>query len=266
MTSNATDPLVSIVTPAYNAARFVAQTIESVLAQTFTDWEMIVVDDRSRADTRAIVDRYAQGDRRIRVDVSPQNQGPGPTRNQAIAMARGRYLAFLDSDDLWDSTKLERQLAFMRGDGHAFTYTAYRTIAEGGAPLGHASAIPTVMRYRDLLKRTAIGCLTVMLDRTQVGPVVFPALATNQDLALWLTILKRGIPAHGLPEVLATYRVVKTSNTANKLRSARNVWRIYREVEHLSLPLAAWCFSHYAMNAARKHRASGTLSRSARNI
>jgi teichuronic acid biosynthesis glycosyltransferase TuaG len=254
MPSDTSAPVVSIVTPAYNAARFISETIESVLAQTYEQWELLIVDDHSRDATREIVSRYARADHRIHLETSPRNQGPGPTRNQALALARGRYIAFLDSDDLWDPAKLDRQLGFMRAGRHAFTYTSYRAITEDGTVLRDVT-IPSRMTYRDLLKWTAIGCLTVVLDRTQLENIEFSALKTNQDLVLWLSLLKRGVVAQGLPEVLASYRLVNTSNTANKFKSARNVWRVYRRIEKLSLPAAAWCFSHYALHAALKHRA-----------
>jgi teichuronic acid biosynthesis glycosyltransferase TuaG len=253
-------PLVSVITPAYNSGRFIEATILSVLNQTFSDWELVIADDKSTDDTCRIVQGYARQDARVRLEIAERNRGPGPTRNRAIQLARGRYLAFLDSDDLWDAEKLERQLAFMRTEGHAFSFTGYRVISEAGEMIGEIPYIPERMRYEDLLKRTAIGCLTVMLDRERTGRVEFPALRRNQDFALWLSILKRGITARSLPSSLASYRIVSTSNTSSKLRSARSVWSVYRDLERLSLPRAAWYFLHYAWNAASKHRKAGVHS------
>src|SRR5690242_19257363 len=126
------DDLVSVITPAYDAARFIGETIASVLAQTYRRWEMIIVDDCSKDGTAAVVAAAARGDDRVKFVRSEVNRGPGPTRNEALRLARGRYLAFLDSDDLWDVDKLEKQVAFMRSTHHAFTYTSYRVISEDG--------------------------------------------------------------------------------------------------------------------------------------
>lgn len=252
-------PTVSIITPAFNSGRFIRQTFESVLAQTFVDWEMIVVDDCSRDDTLDIARTYAERDGRIRWVRSPTNQGAGPSRNQALSMARGRYIAFLDADDLWFPEKLEKQLAFMKSHGCGFSFTSYRVVDEHGAPLGALGAVPPTATYLDLLKSNRIGCLTVMLDRRIVGDVRFPALRTNQDFALWLSLLKRGAVAYGLNEECATYRIVSTSNTRNKLKSARNVWRVYK-AQGLPPAKLVWLYAHYALNGVMKHIVTGAYA------
>lgn len=250
-------PVVSVITPAFRAAAYLEKTISSVRAQTFSDWEMIIVDDASRDGTAEILSSQSTIEPRIRWEIAPQNRGPGPTRNRALELARGRYVAFLDADDLWDPPKLQRQLTWMRSRGDAFTFTGYRVVSREGEVRGEISAIPEHMHYADLLKNTVIGCLTVVLDRDQTGPLSFPALRTSQDTALWLSLLKRGMVAVGIPEVLASYRLVGDSNTRNKLKAAKGVWELYRGHEHLSVPRCAWYFANYAIRGAMKHFTSG---------
>ncbi len=246
-------PAVSVVTPAYQSGRFIGATIGSVIAQTFPDWEMVIVDDCSRDDTGAIAAEFARRDARVRFVRNEANRGPGPTRNEALRRARGRWVAFLDADDLWDAEKLERQVAFMQRGGHAFSYTGYRVLSEDGRLVGAVRHLPPRQGYRDMLKDTSVGCLTVMLDRARVGAVEFPPYRRNQDNALWLKILRGGIVAHGLPDTLASYRLVGTSNTSNKLRAARAVWDVYRDQERLPLVPATWYFANYAWRGFRKH-------------
>jgi teichuronic acid biosynthesis glycosyltransferase TuaG len=245
-------PTISIITPAFNSGRFIRETLDSVLAQSFTDWEMVIVDDCSSDNTIAVVDECARREDRIRWARSRTNQGAGLTRNQALALARGRYVAFLDADDFWDSTKLERQLRFMQQRACGFSYSGYRVIDERGEPLGQLGAVPVSTTYFDLLKRNRIGCLTVMLDREQVGDVRFPPLRTNQDFALWLQLLRSGVTAFGLDEALATYRIVGNSNTRNKFKSARNVWKVYR-CQGLPIIQTVWLYGHYVAHGTQKH-------------
>jgi len=252
MLQDSDTPLVSIITPAYNAERFVADTVASVRSQTYPHWEMIIVDDCSRDGTRDVVRDLARDDERVTWAQLPTNSGPGPARNKALDLARGRYLAFRDADDLWDPEKLEKQLAFMRNGRYALTYTSYRVISETGEVTGRIGRVPAWQDYTDMLKNTAVGCLTVMIDREDLPPFRFPDLRTGQDGAAWLSLLRCGIRAYGMPDELASYRIVRTSNTRNKLKSAKGVWKLMRQHEQLSVPWASWFFAHYAWNAAKK--------------
>ena len=247
-------PLVSVVMPARNAVRFIEQAIGSVLAQSHACWELVVVDDASSDGTAELVARAARADTRIRLIRLERRVGPGPARNVALADLRGAFVAFLDSDDMWLPDKLERQLRFMREHGVAFCIHGYRMIDEHGQERGRAIAVPERVDYELLLRHTIIAPVTVLLDRERVGPLEMPDLPQHEDLVLWFTILKRGIVAHGMPDELARYRIVKTSASRDKLRSARRMWRVYRRIEGLSFHRAAWCYSHYAWNAWRKYR------------
>ena len=198
--------LVSIITPAYNAADFVAETIASVQAQTFINWEMIIVDDGSKDATRDLVAAAAAADPRIRLIRSAGTQGPALARQLAIDNADGRYVAFLDSDDLWLPAKLERQLAFMHENNAVLSYTSVRRISEDGSTTGRLMQAPARLSYPQLLKNTAIVTSTVVVDRNLSGPLRMTA-AGYDDFCLWLTILRDGKIAHGLREDLGRYRV-----------------------------------------------------------
>lgn len=245
--------LVSIVTPAYNGARFIKQTIDSVLAQTYANWEMVIVDDCSTDGTAELVERIGAADSRIRLIRQPKNGGPARARNAALQAARGRYVAFVDSDDLWLPQKLENQLRFMRERDSVFSFTGFRRIDESGAKVGQLRPIPAELSYPELLKNTAIVTSTVVIDRERVGSFVMP-ITYYDDFATWLAILKRGHVAHGLDEDLVRYRVVGQSVSRKKGKSALWVWRTYRDIERLSLPYAAWCFVNYAWRGYWKYR------------
>ncbi|MED2941887.1 glycosyltransferase [Bacillus swezeyi] len=245
-------PLISVITPSYNAEEFIGKTIQSVINQSFPDWEMIIADDCSTDGTRDILKRCEEEDERIHAIYLEKNQGAAAARNAALNKAKGRYVAFLDSDDIWKKEKLEKQLAFMKEHQHAFTFTAYEMISQNDEPLHKSVKAPERLTYDDVLKNTIIGCLTVMLDREQTGGIQMPNIRTRQDLATWLSVLKRGFKAYGLNEPLAEYRIVDTSISRNKWKAAQKTWYVYREIERLHLMKATWCFVHYAKNAVMK--------------
>lgn len=244
--------LVSIITPSYNASRFIEQTIQSVLAQTYQNWEMIIVDDGSKDHSVEIINRYAESDHRIKLIQNQTNKGAAETRNVAIRVAKGDYIAFLDSDDLWVPEKLEKQLHFMEKNGVAFSFSAYEVIQENGTSTHKIIAVPPQIDYEGYLRNTIIGCLTVVINRKTVGDFEMPNIKSSHDMALWLLIMKRGYKAYGLQENLAKYRLVATSNTAKKSKVAKDVWRVYRELEQLPLAKSIWCFIGYAFNAIKK--------------
>jgi teichuronic acid biosynthesis glycosyltransferase TuaG len=246
-------PLVSVVMPAYNAAGHIAMALQSVGAQSLADWELLVVDDCSTDATAAIVERLADQDGRIRLLRQDRNGGPAAARQRAMDAARGRYVAWLDSDDLWLPDKLAAQLLFMRETGAALTFTAYRRISEDGSRTGRLVTVPKTLSYRGLLKHTAIATSTVVLDRHGTGPFTVPCTHYD-DYALWLELLERGQVAHGLQRDLMRYRVVRRSLSRNKGRSAYWVWRTYRDVRRMGRIDSAWCFAHYAVRALAKYR------------
>lgn len=247
------DPTVSIITPAFNAEKLVQATIDSVLSQSFSDWEMLVVDDFSRDATCQVVERAGSRDSRVRLLRHTVNQGPAAARDTAVQVARGRFIAFLDSDDLWLPGKLERQLAFMSANAAPLSFTQFRRMSAAGDVVGRLIPVPDTLTYEDLLKNTAIATSTVIVDREKVGPFRMPRTYYD-DYALWLQLLRPGHVARGLPEDLMRYRVMNRSVSRNKLRSAAMVWEVYRNVERLSIPRSLWCFANYATRGAFKYR------------
>lgn len=244
-------PLVSVITAAYDAEAFIAQTIASVQAQTFGDWELLVVDDASTDRTAEIVATLAAADPRIRLIRLKRNRGVAAARNTALDAAQGRFVAFLDGDDLWLPQKLERQVAFMQRHNAAVSYTAFRRIDEAGGRVGRLISAPARLGYRDLLQNTAIAALTGMVDTAKTGPIRMTE-AHRDDYILWLSLLKRGFVAHGLQQDLARYRVVRGSLSSKPWRSAAWVWEVYRRVEKLKRVEAAWCMLNYGFRAVLK--------------
>jgi len=244
-------PLVSVIMAAHDAEAFIAETIASVQAQTLGDWELLVADDASSDRTTAIVAAAAAEDPRIRLIRLEPNGGVARARNEALAAAQGRFIAFLDSDDLWLPQKLERQVAFMQRQDAAVSYTAYRRIDETGRRIGRLISAPPRLGYRELLQNTAIATLTGMVDTAKTGPIRM-AEARRDDYILWLSLLRRGFVAHGLQLDLARYRVVRGSLSSKPMRSAAWVWEVYRKVENLGRLQAAWCMLHYSVRAMLK--------------
>ncbi|MDD3375243.1 MAG: glycosyltransferase family 2 protein [Candidatus Omnitrophica bacterium] len=243
---------VSIITPTFNSDRFLADAIKSVQKQVFNNWEMIIVDDCSSDKTTEIAESFAKNDKRIRLFKNLHNSGPAGTRNKALLEARHRFVAFLDSDDMWLPAKLDRQVSFMLRKNSAFSFTEYRRISVLGNKQGRIIRIPKLVRYDDLLKNTVIATSSVVIDKTRVGDF-FMKETYYDDFVLWLDILKRGFLAHGLKEDLMRYRVVGGSISRNKVASAKYVWSTYREDEGLSVIYSTWCFINYALNAFLKY-------------
>ncbi|CAZ95803.1 MULTISPECIES: glycosyltransferase family 2 protein [Zobellia] len=226
--------MVSIITPVYNSEKYITHCIESVLAQTYGNWEHILVDDCSTDKSIAIISEYAKNDTRIRLLQLESNSGAGIARNTAIEAAKGRYIAFLDSDDAWLPQKLKTQVSFMQDNNYYFTYTAYDKMNELGESLNQPVNVKSKTTYRSALFKNPIGCLTAMYDVDFFGKQYMPEIRKRQDYALWLKLLKK-TDAYGLDKILSTYRIGNESISSNKFKLIKYEWRIYREVEGLSL-------------------------------
>lgn len=244
-------PLVSIITPLHNAGSFIGDTIESVLSQTYSQFEMLVVNDGSVDNGVEIVERYCESDPRIKLFHNDSNLGPAKTRNKAISYAKGRFIAFLDSDDLWYADKLEIQVSKMMESDIPFAFSSYDRMDENGEDLGPVLAPPKVC-YADLLKTCSIGCLTAIYDAEALGKVYLPDILKRQDFALWLKILKLTPEAMGIEKVLAKYRVRNNSISGNKWVASKYQWKVYREIEGLNAPLSIYYFFHYTINGVIK--------------
>lgn len=244
-------PLVSIITPSYNASRFVSSCYMSIASQTVDNWEWLVTDDASSDDTTNVIRKIAAEDPRVKPIFFSQNRGAAQTRNASIDRAEGTYLAFLDIDDYWRADKLEKQLAEHRG-GVVFTFTTFvqfrKSPAEDGKMIDPGPA--RCFDYDDMLhKRATLGCSTVILDRRTVGKKRIPDLRSGQDYAFWLSILKEGVSARLVPEPMTFYRILPGSISRNKVKKAFRQWQIYREIEELPLLRSLWAFKSYAINA-----------------
>jgi len=245
-------PLVSIVVPCHNAAAFLAETLESVILQSFTDWECIVVDDASSDGSATLLERFAARESRIRPIFQAINEGAAAARNVGLAAVRGSYLAFLDADDLWMPEKLARQLEFMRETGAALVHTSYLLVDEKGEQLPGGVLVSDRVDLHRYMRNTEIGMSTSLLDRSQVGDFSFRNIRLCQDTHLWLVLLRRGLVSRGLTEVLVHYRVRRGQISGSKIAMAKQVYALYREIDEVGLVRRLFFFAAYAFNGIRK--------------
>lgn len=230
------DPLkVSIITPCWNGEKYIGETIESVLGQTYPDWEMLIVDDGSTDGSRRIAAEYAGRDRRIRL-FSQENAGSAAARNRGIREASGRYIALLDADDLWDPSFLEKQLAFMKEKKAVCVCCSYRYIDENSVYSGKAAKAKAEITEKDMLVMNRVGCLTGLYDTACFGKIYLreELRSIRDDYAYWYDIVKLSGFIAGNPEVLASYRVLAGSTTGNKRKLIGRQYRFYRDYLHLS--------------------------------
>ena len=243
---------ISVITPVHNSSDYIADTINSVINQTYQNWEMILVDDFSADNSVEIIQAYQEKSNKIKLIQSDTNVGAAEARNIALRQAKGDYIAFLDSDDMWLPNKLERQTQFMKSNNYAFSFTAYQRVNQNNTKTINRIGVPKFIGYNGFLRNTIIGTLTVMIDKRQTGYFEMPNIRSSHDMVLWCEILKRGFKAYGINEVLAYYRIVGDSNTAKKWKAAKDVWRVYRDIEKMSWLKSAFNFSLYAFNALKK--------------
>ena len=246
--------LVSIITPMYNSEKFIDATIQSVQSQTYQNWEMIIVDDASTDRSIEIVKKIMATEPRLHLKQLADNLGPAHTRNNGIKLAKGRFLAFLDSDDLWHKDKLEKQIKFMQKNHYAFTYTGFEKINEDGKVIGTIFPYKEEVCYHDLLKSNHIGCLTVMLDLKILGYKMYmPDIKKRQDQGLWLEILKEIDKAYCLYEILGQYRIREGSISVNKIDNLKYQWKLYRNIEKINIVKSFYYMTFYAFYGMRKY-------------
>lgn len=245
--TNIMNDIVSVIIPVYNAKNYIRNTIESVQRQTYPEWELILVDDGSSDGTRDILKNYESAS--IKVIENAHNLGAAETRNRGVEEAQGRYIAFLDADDLWESIKLEKQVNFINEMNAAFVCTSYEFADEYGIGTGKVADVPCKIVYEQALKNTIIFTSTVLFDLTKITKVEIkmPQIA-SEDTATWWKILRNGYVAYGLGEVLVRYRRLNSSLSSNKLKAIQRIWHLYRKQERLSLIKSMYCFLHYAVH------------------
>lgn len=241
------EPLVSVITPLFNSELYIERTIESVINQSYNNWELIIVDDCSADNGLNIVMKYIKTDSRIKILKNETNSGPAVTRNKGIAIAKGKYIAFLDSDDQWYKEKLLRQIGFMENGGIGFSYTYYNHIDEQGNVISITKNLPLKVDYESTMKSNKIGCLTAIYNQENFGKVFMENIRKRQDYTLWLQLLKKTDYAYCLPEVLATYTVRKGSVSSNKLSLVKFHWDIYRRIEQKSFFKSIYYVCYYIL-------------------
>ncbi|MGR6117769.1 glycosyltransferase family 2 protein [Aeribacillus composti] len=243
---------VSIIIPTHNSEKYIGDTLNSVLSQTYRNIEVLVVDDASTDNTISIIKNISNLDDRVKIIQLKVNSGAAVARNTGIKNATGRFIAFIDADDLWKKDKLEKQINFMLKNDIAFSFTDYELIDYKGESLKKRIRMPKKINYNGLLKNTIIQTCTVILDTKKISRIEMPNLRRGQDFATWLSILKEVQYAYALNESLAYYRRTPGSLSSNKFKAIRRTWYIYRNVENLSFPVSLCCFFAYVFHAIRK--------------
>lgn len=240
--------LVSVITPVYNGENWISECIKSVQNQTYKNWEMIIVDDCSTDSTRKVIQK-ALFDERIRLYTNSENKGVSFSRNIAISNAKGRYIAFLDADDVWLPQKIERQLSFMKDNDFIFTFTGYKMFANN--KIISEIKVPPIIDYKNYLKNTIIGCLTVMIDRLYIQDFRCQE-GSLEDVKTWMFLLKNYCSAYGLNESLALYRVTDNSASSNKLKNAFLYYQCLKKHEKISNIKSIYYEICYIINAVKK--------------
>lgn len=245
------DDLISIIIPVYNAEKFLDETINTVLNQTYKNFELILVNDGSKDKSVDVIKKY--NDKRIKLIDNKNNKGAALSRNDGIRKAKGRYICFLDADDLWNKEKLEKQISFMKEKECAFSFTGYEFANENGIPNGKKVYIPKKLNYKSALKNTTISTITVMIDTKKMDKnLIYMNNVKSEDTATWWNILKNGYEAFGLNEILSFYRRSEGTLSSNKIEAIRRIWNLYRNVFKLGFFYSLYNFVFYAINAVKR--------------
>ena len=245
-------PQVSIVVPVFNAEKFLAETIQTISDQTYENWELLLINDCSTDNSEAVAKTFLK-DKRIHWINLKKNSGAAISRNKGIELADGRYIVFIDADDLWKKNKLEKQLSFMQKKDCAFSFTSYEFADENGKPNGKKAIVPKKISYKQALKNTTIFTSTVMLDMNKLSKedIKMPNVP-SEDTAAWWKILKKIDFAYGISEIYTYYRRSKNTLSSSKTTAIKRIWFLYRKVEKLNLLTSSYCFCFYAINAVRR--------------
>ena len=246
--------LVSIITPSYNSAKFIAETIQSVQNQTYLNWEMIIVDDGSSDETENVVLSIIKNDNRIQFYKLNQNSGPAVARNTGIEKASGSYMTFIDADDIWFPTFIENNIKTIQETGISFVFSSYRRANEELEFVYSDFIVPHKVSYTDILKSNSISCLTAFLDIKKLGKKFMPLIRKRQDMGLWLNYLKVIPFAHGIQETQAIYRIRENSLSRKKSDLIKYQWHFYREVEKLNVFKSIYYMLHWMYRGFMKYR------------
>lgn len=246
--------LVSIITPTWNSEKYILETIRSVQSQSYKHWEMIIVDDNSIDNTVQIIQKIAAKEPRIKLFKQKENMGAGIARNYALQNAKGRFIAYLDSDDLWEPEKLAKQINFMIKKNCGFSCTSYEVIDAHGQSLHKIIHMLERVDYIKFLTNNLLQTVGIMVDTEIVNKklLIMPPIRRRQDAATWLQILKEGYDCFGMQEVLAKYRRTPGSLSSDKIKSIWGTWCLYRKIEKLTILFSIYCFIRYAFLAVWK--------------
>lgn len=247
--------LVSIIVPVYNVEKYIIETIECVRNQTYPRWELLLVEDCSSDESAQVIEAYRDRvrDERIRLIRQPFNMGAAKARNRGVQEAKGRYIAYLDADDLWVPEKLEKEMGFMQEKDAAFAFTGYEFADEKGKGLGRVVRVPAILTYKEALKNTTIFTTTVMFDTAKIEKAMLEMpVIKSEDTALWWKILRNGYVAYGLDENLVKYRRTGKTLSSNKLEAMRRIWNLYRRAEGMSVVSSAYHFCFWAVRAVKR--------------
>ena len=243
------EDLVSVIIPVYNAEKFIDETINTVLDQTYSNWELLLVNDCSTDNTEKLIKKYLK-DERIHLINNKVNSRAAISRNNGIKKAKGRYICFLDADDKWDNKKLEKQVNFMKNMDCAFSYTSYEFADKNCIPNGKKVIVPDKINYNQALKNTTIWTSTVMFDMKKLSKDdIYMPNVKSEDTASWWSILKKIDYAYGLKDILSFYRRTEGTLSSNKFEAIKRIWNLYRNVEHLNIFKSIYCFFWYAFRA-----------------
>jgi teichuronic acid biosynthesis glycosyltransferase TuaG len=245
--------LVSIITPTFNSAKFIAETIQSVQNQTYQNWELIIVDDGSSDETVSIIQQIQKTETRIQLVIQPKNVGPAVTRNNGISLAQGKYLTFLDADDLWFPDFIQNSITSIQQTKVPFVFSSYRRADESLNFVYSDFIVPLKVTYTDILKSNSISCLTAFLDVAALGKKFMPIIHKRQDMGLWLQYLKEIPFAHGIQEPKAIYRIRKNSLSRKKSDLIKYQWQFYREVEKLTVIQSIYYMGHWMVRGFLKY-------------
>ena len=244
--------LVSIIIPMYNAEKFIEDTINTVIEQTYNNWELILVNDKSKDNTIKIVNKFLSD--KIKLVELEKNSGPAVARNKGIEVAKGEYITFLDADDLWKKEKLEKQIEYMNNNKEcSFLYTSYEFISSDKKKTGKIAKVPLKITYNQALKNTTIFTSIVMFNMNKLNKEDILMLnVKSEDTATWWKILKKIEKAYGIDDVLVYYRRSSGTLSANKLYAMKKTWNLYRKVENLNIIKSSYCFICYALNDIKR--------------
>lgn len=248
------NPAISVIMPAWNAEKYIRESIDSVVNQSFSDWELIVIDDCGDDSTVEIVNDYARNDSRIKLLHTPSNQGVAKARNLGVSAAAGDWVAFLDSDDLWAPEKLELQSRRIAETDAQIIYSSYDFIDSEGKPFGQPFLVPETTNWNEMLGCNYVGCSTALIPTVLAKAHPFNCDFYHEDYLLWMQLLATDVKAAGCKEVLMHYRVSNESRSFDKRNAAKQRWDIYRKGLGLGLMQSTIAFVKYAITGVMKHR------------